>query len=136
MVDTHVGRLARRFGRTSNEDPVKVERDLMRLVSQKDWLDLSHMLIYHGHAIRWIFIGLIACWLLWRHMKYRRLRWLLMALALAMAISGGFAQFYTGFHLASDLTGGYLFGASIACCAIGLLLLNERPSAHSRVTPS
>ncbi len=51
VVDTHVGRLARRFGWTSNEDPVKVERDLMRLVPQKDWLHLSHMLIYHGRAI-------------------------------------------------------------------------------------
>ena len=51
VVDTHVGRLARRFGWTSNEDPVKVEQDLMRLVPQKDWLDLSHMMIYHGRAI-------------------------------------------------------------------------------------
>src|SRR5258708_7557611 len=51
VVDTHVGSLARRFGWTSNEDPVKVERDLMRLVPQKDWLDLSHLMIYHGRAI-------------------------------------------------------------------------------------
>jgi endonuclease III len=51
VVDTHVGRLARRFGWTSNEDPVKVEQDLMRLVPQEDWLHLSHMLIYHGRAI-------------------------------------------------------------------------------------
>ena len=51
VVDTHVGRLARRFGWTSNEDPVKVEQDLMHVVPQKDWLDLSHLLIYHGRAI-------------------------------------------------------------------------------------
>jgi endonuclease III len=51
VVDTHVGRLVRRFGWTSNEDPVKVEQDLMKIVPQKDWLDLSHMLIYHGRAI-------------------------------------------------------------------------------------
>src|ERR1700730_14458357 len=51
VVDTHIGRLARRFGWTSSEDPVKVEQDLMRIVPQKDWLDLSHMLIYHGRAI-------------------------------------------------------------------------------------
>ena len=51
VVDTHVGRLARRFGWTINEDPVKVEQDLMRIVPQKDWLDLSHMMIYHGRAI-------------------------------------------------------------------------------------
>src|SRR5437588_8910463 len=51
VVDTHIGRLARRLGWTSSEDPVKVEQDLMRIVPQKDWLDLSHMLIYHGRAI-------------------------------------------------------------------------------------
>jgi endonuclease-3 len=51
VVDTHIGRLARRFGWTSNEDPVKVEQDLMKIIPQKDWLDLSHMLIYHGRAI-------------------------------------------------------------------------------------
>ena len=51
VVDTHVGRLARRFGWTTNEDPVKVEQDLMRIIPRKDWLDLSHMLIYHGRAI-------------------------------------------------------------------------------------
>lgn len=51
VVDTHAGRLARRFGWTSNEDPVKVEQDLMKIIPQKDWLDLSHMLIYHGRAI-------------------------------------------------------------------------------------
>jgi endonuclease-3 len=51
VVDTHVGRLARRFGWTTNEDPVKVEQDLMRIIPRKDWLDLSHTLIYHGRAI-------------------------------------------------------------------------------------
>jgi endonuclease-3 len=51
VVDTHIGRLARRFGWTTNEDPVKVEQDLMRLVPQKDWLDLSHLMIYHGRAL-------------------------------------------------------------------------------------
>ena len=51
VVDTHVGRLARRFGWTTNEDPVKVEQGLMRIIPRKDWLDLSHMLIYHGRAI-------------------------------------------------------------------------------------
>jgi len=51
VVDTHVGRLARRFGWTTNEDPVQVEQDLMRIIPRKDWLDLSHMLINHGRAI-------------------------------------------------------------------------------------
>jgi membrane-associated phospholipid phosphatase len=77
-----------------------------------------------GHAIRWCFIGLVACWLAWRHVKSRRLRAFLMALALLVAFGGGFAQFYIGLHLATDLIAGYLFGASSACCAIGLLLLN------------
>lgn len=51
VVDTHVGRLARRFGWTANEDPAKVEQDLMQMVPQKNWLNLSHLMIYHGRAI-------------------------------------------------------------------------------------
>jgi endonuclease III len=51
VVDTHIGRLARRYGWTTNEDPVKVEQDLMRLVPRQDWLDLSHLMIFHGRAI-------------------------------------------------------------------------------------
>ncbi len=51
VVDTHVGRLARRLGFTQSEDPVKVEQDLMALFPQPDWLDLSHLLIYHGRAV-------------------------------------------------------------------------------------
>ena len=51
VVDTHIGRLSRRLGWTKNEDPVKIEQDLMRIIPQKDWLDLSHMLICHGRAI-------------------------------------------------------------------------------------
>lgn len=51
VVDTHVGRLARRLGLTTSDDPVRVEQDLMALVPQKDWLPLSHMLIYHGRAV-------------------------------------------------------------------------------------
>ncbi|HEV2583534.1 MAG TPA: endonuclease III [Ktedonobacteraceae bacterium] len=51
VVDTHVGRLTRRFGWTTNEDPVKVEQDLMRILPRKDWLDASHLMIYHGRAL-------------------------------------------------------------------------------------
>jgi endonuclease-3 len=51
VVDTHVGRLARRLGLTESDDPPKVEQDLMALFPQADWLDLSHLLIYHGRAI-------------------------------------------------------------------------------------
>ncbi len=51
VVDTHVGRISRRLGLTQSEDPVKVERDLMALLDPKDWLDFSHLLIYHGRAV-------------------------------------------------------------------------------------
>ena len=51
VVDTHVGRLARRLGWTQNDDPVKVEQDLMRITPRTEWLDLSHLLIFHGRAI-------------------------------------------------------------------------------------
>ncbi|HEU5438400.1 MAG TPA: endonuclease III [Ktedonobacterales bacterium] len=51
VVDTHVGRLARRLGLTESEDPVKVEQDLMALFSPSDWLFLSHALIYHGRKV-------------------------------------------------------------------------------------
>jgi endonuclease-3 len=50
-VDTHNIRLARRFGWTNSEDAVKVEQELMRLIPQQDWFDLSHLLIYHGRAV-------------------------------------------------------------------------------------
>jgi endonuclease III len=50
VVDTHVGRLSRRFGLTTHEDPVKVEQDLMRLFPQEEWTNLSHLLILHGRA--------------------------------------------------------------------------------------
>jgi endonuclease-3 len=51
VVDTHIGRLSRRFGWTTNTDPIKIEQELMRIIPEKDWLDLSHMLIFHGRAI-------------------------------------------------------------------------------------
>jgi endonuclease-3 len=51
VVDTHVGRLAQRMGLTATDDPVKVEQDLMGLLPQQDWLDLSHIFIYHGRAL-------------------------------------------------------------------------------------
>ncbi len=50
-VDTHVGRLSRRMGLTKHEDPVKVERDLMDLVPQKDWTMFSHRMIFHGRQV-------------------------------------------------------------------------------------
>lgn len=47
-VDTHVGRLVRRFGWTEEEDPVKVEHAVGALFPRKDWTRLSHVLIFHG----------------------------------------------------------------------------------------
>lgn len=51
VVDTHVTRLARRLGWTTNTDAVKIEQDLQRIIPRPDWLDISGLLIYHGRAI-------------------------------------------------------------------------------------
>jgi endonuclease III len=51
VVDTHVGRLSQRLGLTSHEQPEKIERDLMELIPKKDWIDFSHLLIYHGRKV-------------------------------------------------------------------------------------
>ncbi|MCA1713148.1 MAG: endonuclease III [Actinobacteria bacterium] len=50
-VDTHVGRLARRFAWTSEEDPVKVEHVVGALVPKAEWTMLSHRLIFHGRRV-------------------------------------------------------------------------------------
>jgi endonuclease III len=50
-VDTHVKRLAYRLGLTKNEDPVKIEQDLMALTPKDEWGDISHLLIFHGRNI-------------------------------------------------------------------------------------
>jgi endonuclease-3 len=50
-VDTHAGRLSRRLGLSREEDPIKVERDLMALVPRQDWLDFNFLLVEHGRAI-------------------------------------------------------------------------------------
>jgi endonuclease-3 len=50
-VDTHFGRLARRFGWTSEDDPVKVEHEVGSLFEKRDWTGLSHRLIWHGRRI-------------------------------------------------------------------------------------
>lgn len=47
-VDTHFGRLARRFGWTAEEDPVKVEHAVGALIPRKEWTQLSHVLVFHG----------------------------------------------------------------------------------------
>jgi len=50
-VDTHVRRLANRLGLTKNEDPVKIEKDLMGITAKSEWGNLSHLLIFHGRQI-------------------------------------------------------------------------------------
>ncbi len=51
VVDTHVRRVSQRLGLTRQEDPEKIEQDLMRLVSQKEWIDFSNLMIWHGRKI-------------------------------------------------------------------------------------
>ena len=51
VVDTHVSRLSQRLGLTKNKHPEKIERDLIELVPKKDWIELPHLLIYHGRQI-------------------------------------------------------------------------------------
>jgi endonuclease-3 len=50
-VDTHVQRLSRRLGLTRQTDPEKIERDLMALISKKDWTMFSHRMIFHGRQV-------------------------------------------------------------------------------------
>jgi len=51
VVDTHVSRLSQRLNLSTNTDPAKIEQDLMKIVPQKDWTLLSHLLIFHGRQI-------------------------------------------------------------------------------------
>jgi endonuclease-3 len=51
VVDTHVRRLSQRLGLTKEVDPVKIERDLMRIVPREDWARFPHLLIWHGRLV-------------------------------------------------------------------------------------
>ena len=51
VVDTHVRRLSQRLGMTKQEDPVKIERDLQKLVPREDWGRFPHLLIWHGRRV-------------------------------------------------------------------------------------
>jgi endonuclease-3 len=51
VVDTHVARLSKRLGLTREDDPVKIERDLMALFPRETWTLLSHRLIWHGRRL-------------------------------------------------------------------------------------
>lgn len=51
VVDTHVQRISKRLGLTRNDDPKKIELDLMRVIPRKRWIAFSHELILHGRSI-------------------------------------------------------------------------------------
>jgi endonuclease-3 len=51
VVDTHVRRLSQRLGLTKEEDPVKIERDLVKLVPREEWRRFPHLLIWHGRRV-------------------------------------------------------------------------------------
>ena len=51
VVDTHVRRLSQRLGLTRHDDPVKIERDLQRVVPRPDWARFPHLLIWHGRRV-------------------------------------------------------------------------------------
>jgi endonuclease-3 len=51
VVDTHVRRLSQRLGLTRQDDPVKIERDLQRIVPRADWGRFPHLLIWHGRRV-------------------------------------------------------------------------------------
>lgn len=51
VVDTHVRRIAQRLGLTREDDPVKIERDLVKIVPQADWHRFPHLVIWHGRRV-------------------------------------------------------------------------------------
>jgi endonuclease III len=51
VVDTHVRRLSQRLGLTKEEDPVKIERDLQKIVPREYWGIFPHLLIWHGRRV-------------------------------------------------------------------------------------
>ncbi len=50
-VDTHVIRMTQRMGLTTNKDAIKIEKDLMKIVPQSEWVDFTHLFIDHGRKI-------------------------------------------------------------------------------------
>jgi endonuclease-3 len=51
VVDTHVIRLSQRLGLTRNDDPKKIEQDLMKAIPENSWIKFSHQLIWHGRRV-------------------------------------------------------------------------------------
>jgi endonuclease-3 len=51
VVDTHAKRLTNRIGFTKNDDPTKIEMDLMKIIPEENWSKFCHQLVYHGRAV-------------------------------------------------------------------------------------
>lgn len=51
VVDTHVRRVSQRLGLTENDDPEKIEQDLIRQIPQQRWISFAHQLIWHGRRV-------------------------------------------------------------------------------------
>jgi endonuclease III len=51
VVDTHMRRLSNRLGLSQHEEPEKIEQDLMAITPRDEWIDLSHLLIFHGRRV-------------------------------------------------------------------------------------
>jgi endonuclease-3 len=51
VVDTHVQRLSNRLDLTRNEDPKKIEQDLMKIIPREKWIKFSHQIIWHGRRV-------------------------------------------------------------------------------------
>lgn len=51
VVDTHVHRISRRLELTKQDDPAKIEQDLMRVIPQEKWIDFAHQIIWHGRKL-------------------------------------------------------------------------------------
>ena len=51
VVDTHVQRISGRLDLTKNQDPKKIEQDLMKIIPQDDWIRFSHQIIWHGRRV-------------------------------------------------------------------------------------
>jgi len=51
IVDTHCSRLTRRLGFTDSDNPVEIEKDIMKLLPRKEWANFSHCMVFHGRAV-------------------------------------------------------------------------------------
>ena len=50
-VDTHAKRISKRLGLTKNDDPLKIEQDLLKKIPKEDWYKMNHLFVYHGRAV-------------------------------------------------------------------------------------